>query len=288
MTDPEDQRATIELAPAARSEPTSGAVTAPATRPRRRRTGVIAGVVVLVLLVVAVVAALVGENTARGAIRDQIRDRIIDAFALDAATEVDVDVDFARPALVQVVGGRLDAVRIEIPELTAAGLTGSAEIAAAGLPTAGGAVDELRIRYAIGSDQIAGAADRLTGAEVDSITLDEPQIVVAAGFSVLGFRVPVTVGLLPSVESGAIAFTPERITVGDDAFTADQLRSNPVFGGLAGGLLRPQSFCVAENLPAFLTIDDVAVDGDELVLRMTGDGAVLADAARPGSCAPAS
>jgi len=44
---------------------------------------------------------------------------------------------------------------------------------------------------------------------------------------------------------------------------------------LAGQLLASQTFCVAEYLPQALTLTDVDVVGETLVLKINGDGTAL-------------
>ncbi len=92
-------------------------------------------------------------------------------------------------------------------------------------------------------------------------------------------------GIEPSADEGKIVFTPTSIRLGDDNYTAEQLRET--FGGFADQLLRQQSFCVAENLPAALTIVDVDVVAKDLVVKIDGDGAALGgtDLSTPGTCA---
>jgi len=91
-------------------------------------------------------------------------------------------------------------------------------------------------------------------------------------------------GIEPSAEDGQIVFTPTSIRLGNDTYTAKELRQT--FGGFASQLLRQQSFCVAENLPAALTIVDVDVVGKDLIVTIDGDGAALGgpDLSTSGTC----
>jgi hypothetical protein len=115
--------------------------------------------------------------------------------------------------------------------------------------------------------------------------LEEPEIVASTQFSFFGFQIPVGMGIEPSADEGKIVFTPTSIRLGEDNYTAEELRET--FGGFADQLLQQQSFCVAENLPAALTIVDVDVVAKDLIVKVDGDGTALGgpDLSTPGTCA---
>jgi hypothetical protein len=108
---------------------------------------------------------------------------------------------------------------------------------------------------------------------------------VATELSVLGFALPVTADVEPSVDAGSLVFTPVEVTVNGAAFSLDSLRDGP-FASFADSVLPAQSFCVAELVPAEITLTGVEVSPDALVLAFDGDGAVVgaSDFADPGAC----
>ena len=104
--------------------------------------------------------------------------------------------------------------------------------------------------------------------------------------TVIFFTLPVTVGLAPSASEGGITFDPETLTLDGQAVSIDDLRSNPLVGGLASQLLASQDFCVASYLPKALTISEVVVVGSDLVITINGDGVALdgPDLSTNGTC----
>ncbi|MES1170162.1 MAG: hypothetical protein ABUL47_05695, partial [Leifsonia sp.] len=111
--------------------------------------------------------------------------------------------------------------------------------------------------------------------KLDSITLDQPEIVATSSFSIFGIGIPVGLGLTPSAEKGELVFTPTTIQVNGASFTAEQLFATPGLGTLAKQLLRQQAFCVAQYLPKGLTVTSAKVADHEFVLSISGDGAAL-------------
>jgi hypothetical protein len=137
----------------------------------------------------------------------------------------------------------------------------------------------------VAEGDVEALAGNLSGAQLESIVLEEPEIVAATTFSFFGFQLPVGMGIEPSADNGQIVFTPTSIRLGEENYTAEALRET--FGGFADQLLRQQSFCVAENLPAALVIVDVDVVEKDLVVQIDGAGAALGgpDLSTPGTCA---
>jgi hypothetical protein len=247
----------------------------------------VAVVVVLVVLVLLAVAAVVGEGYASAAARDYVRERVLVALALP--DDADIEVDVPGLVLVQALSGRLDVVDVVVPEADFGALRGTADFHAEDVPFDGFApLGTLRGEFSIAEPDLAPIAGDLSGLELESIELEEPEVVVATSFRILGAQLPIAMGLEPSAVDGGIVFTPTTVRVGDEVFDADDLRADPFFGSLARDLLVQQSFCVAEHLPAAFTVTDVDVRGDDLVLAISGDGAVLGgpDIVTRGVCTP--
>ena len=94
-------------------------------------------------------------------------------------------------------------------------------------------------------------------------------------------------GLEPSAFDGQLVFTPTSIRVEDETFTAETIESDPGLDLLADLLLDQQNVCIAQNLPAALTLDSITVEGDELVANLSAHDAPLAEFTTKGSCDPA-
>lgn len=245
-----------------------------APRPHAPRGWLLAIIGVVIVLGGLIGGLAVADPYAQGFARDYVRERIIAVLGLEPDAEV--DVRFEGSLLLQALTGRLDAVEVGVPELAFGELVGSAELRAEDVPFAPDApVGILRIAFSIAEADLAPLADNLSGLELESIELEQPEIVVATSFSLFGIELPIGMGLEPSAVEGALAFTPTSVRVGDDAFSADELREDPFLGLLAQTLLQQQSLCVDEYLPTALSVVDVDVRGARLVLEISGDGAAL-------------
>jgi hypothetical protein len=189
--------------------------------------------------------------------------------------------------LLQALAGRLNEVDVTVDKVTFGTLSGAATIHAEGVPLDGEApTEKLDVTFAMPEEQVVSAlAGNLAGLKLDTIALEEPEIVVTSTLNLFFFTLPVGMGIEPSADEGQIVFTPTSITLGDTTYTPDELRQQ--IGGLADPLLQQQSVCVNESLPVALTIVDVDVVENDLVLKIDGDGVALAgpDLSTPGTCA---
>lgn len=253
-------------------------------RSRRRVWPFVAVGVVLVLLVVAF---FIADSLAKDYARDYIRTRIVEVLNIDPATPVSVDIGTGS-VLLQALTGKLDRVDITADQVTFGALTGTATVRAEQVPLdAEAPVGSLDITFAVAEGDVAALAGNLSGLQLESIALQQPEIVATTSFNLLFVTLPVGIGLTPSVDAGKLVFTPSSIRINDESIAAEDLLDNPVLGGLARQLLAQQTFCVAEYLPVGLTATDANVSGDDLVIRVTGDGVALGgpDLTTMGTCA---
>lgn len=253
-----------------------------ATRRRRIRPFVVIGIV----LVVLIAGFFVADAAAKAYAQQQIRTQLASALGLDSSAGIGVDVG-GGSILLQALTGRLDTLDVTVPELAFGELVGSADIHATGIPLdTGRPLRTLSGTYTVDEDHVAVLASSLSGLDLDSVTLTQPEIVAAAHVTVLGASIPIGVGLTPSVAKGELVFTPSSIRVAGQAFTASSIRESPIFGGLATRLLQQQPFCVAQYLPSALTLSSVKVVGHRLVAGFTADGATIGgtDFSTKGSC----
>lgn len=252
------------------------------TKKRRAWPFLVAAVVLVVLIVGAVVANAAVKSYAQ----DQIKQKIVAALGVDPKTEVHVAIGGA-PVLLQVLSGKLTTVDVTVPKLAFGDLVGAATLHATQVPLAGDQpLQKLAVTYRVSEKNVGVLASDLSGMKLDTVTLEPPEIVANATFTVLGFGIPVGLGLTPSASKGQLAFTPTSILVSGQKFTSKQLLATPGLGGLAKQLLQQQDFCVAQYLPRALTVTSVKVVGHELVMTISGDGQALGGAAftTKGSC----
>ncbi len=244
--------------------------------PRKKRRGwLIALIVVGILVLLGVIAFLVADGIAKDYARDYVRARVIEVLQLPEDAEVDVDLG-GGSIILQALAGRIQTVDVTVPELSFGELIGAAELHAEGVPLDElEPVDVLRVDFSVDEGDLASIAGSLSGLTLESIELEDPDIVVASAFSLFGLPIPVGMSLTPSAAEGQLVFTPSSVTVAESTFTAEALLNDPLFGLFARDLLKQQSVCVAGSLPQALVLTDAAVEGDVLVLSITGDGAAL-------------
>jgi hypothetical protein len=236
------------------------------------------------VVVALVVAFFVADAAAKSYAEGRVKAQLVSSLGLTSSR--DVSVGFGNGSfLLQALAGRIDVVDITVPKLSFGTLVGSATAHATQVPWDGSKpLQHLDVSFAVPEGDLGALAKNLSGVNIDSITLRKPEIVATANVAVLGTSVPVGIGITPSVSAGQLAFASASIQVAGVTFTAEQLRSNPLFGRLAGTLLTQQSFCVAKYLPKTLTASSVTVTGSALVLRFTGNGATLDSLQTKGTC----
>jgi hypothetical protein len=259
-------------------------VVVPAKKKRRRWPWVLGGIL-LVLAVLLVIAFFVADAYAKDYARAYIKERIVAVLGIGDPSKVNVDIGDGS-VLLQALAGKLNQVDVTADQVSFGILNGAATVHAEGIPLDQNApVDALDITFAVAEGDVAALAGNLSGLQLESIVLEEPEIVASTTFNFFGFQLPVGMGIEPSAADGKIVFTPTSIRLGEESYTAEELQNS--FGGFAAQLLQQQSFCVAENLPAALTIVDVDVVKKDLIVKVDGAGTALGgpDLSTPGTCA---
>jgi hypothetical protein len=253
---------------------TTAPIEQPAAAPKRRRR-VWPFLVIAIVLVVVIVGARVAESAARSYAQDRIRTQLLSSLGLPASTDVLVDFD-SGSILLQALSGSLSAVDARVSNLSFGGLSGTAYVHATGVPLdTSKPTKTLEVDYVVTEANLAALGKNLSGVDVTAVTLEKSEIVAASSITVLGAKVPVSLGLTPSVADGRLVFTPTDIRIAGQTFTAEQLRANPLFGSLASGLLTQQSLCVAQYLPKALTPSVVQIANGSLIVSFSGHGAAL-------------
>jgi hypothetical protein len=258
----------------------------PAAAPAKRTRKIWPFVLIAVVLVVLVVGFFIADAAAKSYAQDQIKQKVVAALGIDPKTDVQVKLG-GGSVLLQALGGKLSTVDMTIPRLVFGDLVGAATMHATQVPITGTApLQKLGITYRVSEKNVGVLASDLSGMKLDTVTLEQPEIVANASFSVFGFGIPVGLGLTPSASKGELVFTPTSILVSGQKFTAKQLFATPGLSGLAKQLLKQQTFCVAQYLPQALTVTSVKVAGHQLVMTISGDGQALGGSAfgTKGTC----
>ncbi len=250
-------------------------------RPPRRRRGPFIALAALALLVVG---GVVADGVVRGVAEERVREQVGSAVGVPA-DDVEATVH-GFPVLLQLAQGRLQEVDATVPGADLGSVSGDFEFTATGVPTSGGgAVDGVEARFAMSEDDLARAGDLFGLASITGVSLAEPEVRVGAEFEVFGISVGLAVGLEPSVEDGALVVTPSSVALNGAQTTVQAIRDQ--FGTLLDGVLQPRSVCLADRLPASLSLESAQVDGDRLVVAL-GGSEVLLDAesleSGTGSC----
>jgi len=244
----------------------------PEPRKRKRRYGWFIALGVLILLIVGgwIVGDLVARDYAEGYVRDQVRS----AFELEPDKEIGVVIG-PGSLIGQALTGSIDSVDVTVDEVSFGPVEGNVKIAMTGIPlSADSPVETFRVGLVIPEENLAGLTTYVTELDVDSIALVDDRVALETEFSLFGFGIPVGVELTPAVVDGEIGFEPSVISINGNDLSLADLQSSP-FAGLADGLLSTQTFCVANALPAALTVTDVTVNGPELRIAAEADGTAL-------------
>ena len=240
---------------------------APAKRRRKRWPWVLL-IVVVVLALLAVAAELVVRSILPGVVRSLV----IDQLDLPADQELDVEADGI--LVPQLIGGTLDTLHLSTDSVTLQGITGAVDVTATGVPLRGG-----DLRGASGTIRIDESqfTTLLEGTElpIETVTLKSPNATVAGSVTVLGIAIPISLTVTPGVAEGDLELTPVGLTIGGLEVDADQVGSS--LGSLGGRLTETQRICIADQLPAGITLTGLEIEGSDAVIDVNVDGAIATD-----------
>lgn len=228
----------------------------------------------VLLIVIVVLAGLVvaAELIARAVLPGVVRGIVIEQ--LDLPQDQQLDVDAAGILLPQLIGGRLDELHLSSDSVTVGGITGGADVTAVGVPLRGGDLSEAHGTVRIDEDQFTTLL-AATELPIDEITFAEPDLTASGSFELFGTSVPVALTVTPGVDAGDVLLTPVELQVAGITLNAADLAER--FGDMAAQITAPQRICIADRLPAGLTVTGVAIDGSDAVIDVDVDGAIATD-----------
>ncbi len=241
--------------------------------PRRRRRvwpWIIAGVIVVGL---AIVAWFAGEAIARNLVTTTIRDQVVTQLALPADQEVQVDVP--GPIIPQLIAGTLGEVRIASEDVPMESFVGDVAVVAHDVPITGGEMGSAAATVILDEEQLRTLMSTVDGFPADSLALAAPDVTISTELSLFGIAFPIGVALTPSAVDADLVLSPASLQVAGATVTAEGLRQQ--FGGLADAVLRDWTVCIAQYIPAGLTLTSVAVEADAVVAGFDIDGAIVSD-----------
>jgi hypothetical protein len=237
-------------------------------RPKRRRWPWVLLIVVVVLGLLVVAA----EFIARAVLPGVVRSLVIDELNLPADQQLDVEADGI--LLPQLIGGTLDSLHLSTDSVTLEGITGAADVTATGVPLRGGDLGGASGTIRIDQTQFTALlAD--TDLPVDTVAFDAPNATVSGTVSVLGIDIPVALTVMPGAAEGDLELTPVELSVGGLVIDAGQVGST--LGSLGENLTQTQQICIADQLPAGLTLTGLEIVGSEAVIDIDVNGAIVTD-----------
>lgn len=249
-----------------------------AQRPRRRARWPWVVLFVVVLLAVLVVAA---EIIARSVVPSTVRSLVIDE--LDLPADQQLDVQASGILLPQLIGGSLERLDLSSDAVTIGGITGAAEVTATDVPLRGGALGSAAGTIAIDQSQFAEMLER-SELPVNEITLEEPDVTVHGGIPVFGREIALALTLTPAADDGDVMLTPVSAQVAGNEVDLQRLAA--LLGGVGEALAGPQRVCIADQLPAGITLTGLRIEGTAVVADITADGRIAVDETllEPGTC----
>jgi hypothetical protein len=256
----------------------------PARRRRRAWPWLVAFAIVVGL---AVVAWFAGEAIAKDIVTKTIREQVVTQLSLPADQEMQVDV--ASPVIPQLITGTLSEVTITSEDVPMESFVGDVTVHAEDIPIRGGGeMASGTATVVLTEEQVRTLMATVDGFPVESLGLEAPDITMSTELSVFGVSIPVAAALTPSAVGGDLVLTPASLQLAGAEIGAEDLRDR--FGRLSETVLRDWTVCIAQYIPAGLTLTAVSVDGEQVVAEFDIDGAIISDPSlqENGTCQDAS
>ncbi len=246
------------------------------TRRRRRWPWVL-----LVILVVIAALAVTIEVLARQIVPGIVRDEVAQTIELPADQELEVRIEGV--LLMQLIGGRLGTVHLTSEAVTFGELTGAVEATATDVPVFGGPLGGITGTFSVTAAEFAGvlAASDLPLGEV---VFDEGTVTLTGAVGLLGFRLPIAVGVEPDVVDGRLLLRPADFRLGD--LTVDTAELAARLGQFGVDLAGPYPVCIEDRLPQAILLRGIEVTPQHAVIALAVDGRITVDPALQelGSC----
>ncbi|MBX3093033.1 MAG: DUF2993 domain-containing protein [Cryobacterium sp.] len=233
-----------------------------------------------------IVGAIVMENLGRDRVALFVADRAQAMLQLDPQHPVAVDIGGA-PLILQLVNQHLDSVTVTTEGVTLGELEGDVVLTATGVPfDTTMPFERVFAEVRVDEELVSRIASSVTNATVTSVTLVEPEVLLGTTITIPGlviFGITITpelvfdvgIGLEPFVADGSIAFTPTSFEVNGNKLSAEAFAD--AYRNAAQSLMQVGAICVADQLPAVLALESVAVSGTQLVIGLGADGAIFSN-----------
>ncbi|MFE5409990.1 DUF2993 domain-containing protein [Microbacterium sp. NPDC056569] len=237
-----------------------------------------------IVAALAVVAWFAAEALARQIVTGVVREQVRTQLSLPADQQIDVEI--GGTVIPQLISGTIDDLTIASDDVAFGGVAGDVTVTAHDVAVRGtGEMSGATAAVSLDEAQLRTLLSSVDGFPADTVGLAAPDVTMSMDLQLFGAAIPVGVALTPSVAEGDIVLSPASLQLGQSEVTADALRDQ--FGGLADTVLRDWNVCIAQYLPAGVTLTGVEVAGDVLVADFDVDGAIATDPAlqQNGTCA---
>jgi len=257
-------------------------LSSPAEPPRRRRRWpwLVSLVIVIAL---AVGAWFAGDAIARSIVKQTIREQAITQLSLPADQQIDVELDGA--VLLGLIVGSLPEVRVASDDVPLGQLSADISVMAQDVPVHGGGDWSGAYATATLDDaQLQALLATLEDFPADTVEIDAPDVAVTFELNALLTTVPVGVALTPRAENGELILSPASLRIADAEISAESIVQQ--FGAIASTVVRDWDVCIAQYLPAAVTLTGVRVDPGAVVADFEIDSSILRDSAAQenGTC----
>lgn len=184
-----------------------------------------------------------------------------------------VDVDLGGSALLNALRGGIGDVSVSVPDAPITdGIVADAKVTAGLVPfnPLSGEIRDGSVRLTVPQDQLGSIVSLVTKGVATTGEVRDGSLLVGRSIPLLGQEIPVTVALDLGVANGDVILTPKQVSAAGLDLAAEQIAA--ATGTLLDPILRPEPVCVRDQLPAGITLTDIA-------LSSTGSVTVSADLA---------
>ncbi|MGF6821466.1 hypothetical protein M2317_000352 [Microbacterium sp. ZKA21] len=241
---------------------------ASAPQPKRKRWPWVVGGIVVVLIVLVVAAELIARAVLPGIVRGIVIDQ------LDLPADQQLDVQAEGILLPQLISGTLTDLKLSTDSVTIGEITGAVDVTALGVPLRGGDLESASGTVRIDQDQFEALLGD-TDLPIDALTFEAPDVTASGSVDVLGFSLPLALTATPGAEGGELTLTPVALLIGGVELNADQVSDR--LGDLGARLTETQHICIADQLPAGLTLTGLTIDGTAAVIDLSVAGGIVSD-----------
>jgi len=258
--------------------------------PRPSRIGRAIGTIVMLGILFGLIfgAVYAANSLSKDAVTGLLAGKLKTAFAV--ADEDQIDIQFGSGLfIIQAIKGTLEDVEITVAGAVVGPLTGDLAISAKGVPVdQSGPADTLSVGILLDSENVQKLSGKFSPNKRVALTVTDGLVSAKSSIKGPGGSVPIVVSYATAAEKGKLVLRPQTITVGKSGkeYTVKQFRAS-AYGTVGRDLSKKRTVCVANLLPAPLTLTEASASSTGFLLVADGTKVQLSGAtlSAPGSCA---